>query len=200
MLVNNMIFEQDTGDQLILIRYTNALPGTWTIRVRNLENEAFSFHAWLPSGSILSDSTYFIKPDPETTVTSPGNSYHSLTVTAYNQIDNRIMQTSGRGYTRNNHIKPDIAAPGYQLPCALPSNRYGKANGSGAAAAFAGGAMAIILEWSVSRGNYTSITGNDISRLLMRGARHNPDIIYPNNTWGYGELDVNRVFEQIASL
>ncbi|MFR3754354.1 MAG: S8 family serine peptidase [Enterocloster sp.] len=99
-----------------------------------------------------------------------------------------------------NHIKPDIAAPGYQLPCALPSNRYGKANGSGAAAAFAGGAMAIILEWSVSRGNYTSITGNDISRLLMRGARHNPDIIYPNNTWGYGELDVNRVFEQIASL
>ena len=42
MLVNNMIFEQDTGDQLILIRYTNALPGTWTIRVRNLENEAFS--------------------------------------------------------------------------------------------------------------------------------------------------------------
>ena len=200
MLVNNMIFELDTGDQLILIRYTNALPGTWTIRVRNLENEAFSFHAWLPSGSILSDSTYFIKPDPETTVTSPGNSYHSLTVTAYNQIDNRIMQTSGRGYTRNNHIKPDIAAPGYQLPCALPSNRYGKANGSGAAAAFAGGAMAIILEWSVSRGNYTSITGNDISRLLMRGARHNPDIIYPNNTWGYGELDVNRVFEQIASL
>ena len=198
--VNNMMFEQDTGDQLILVRFHNALPGTWTIRLRNLENEAFTFHAWLPTESILSDNTYFIRPDPDTTITSPGNSYHPLTVTAYNQLDNRIIQESGRGFTRNGHIKPDLAAPGYQIPCALPQNRYGNASGSGAAAAFAGGAIAIILEWCVSRGNYTSITGNDISRLLTRGARHDPEILFPNNIWGYGELDVNRVFEQFASL
>lgn len=194
------MFEQDTGDQLILVRFHNALPGTWTIRIRNLENEAFTFHAWLPTESILSDNTYFIRPDPDTTITSPGNSYHPLTVTAYNQLDNRIIQESGRGFTRNGHIKPDLAAPGYQIPCALPQNRYGNASGSGAAAAFAGGAIAIILEWCVSRGNYTSITGNDISRLLTRGARHDPEILFPNNIWGYGELDVNRVFEQFASL
>lgn len=27
------------------VRFHNALPGTWTIRIRNLENEAFTFHA-----------------------------------------------------------------------------------------------------------------------------------------------------------
>lgn len=198
--VNNIFFEQDTGDQLILVRFHNALPGIWTIRIRNLENEAFSFHSWLPAEPLLSDATYFIRQNPDTTITSPGNSYHPLTVTAYNQIDKRIIQASGRGYTRTGHIKPDLAAPGYQIPCALPQNRYGNASGSGAAAAFAGGAIAIFLEWSVSRGNYTSITGNDISRLLTRGTRRNPDIMYPNNIWGYGELNVNRVFEQLASL
>lgn len=198
--VNNIFFEQDTGDQLILVRFHNALPGIWTIRIRNLENEAFSFHSWLPAEPLLSDATYFIRPNPDTTITSPGNSYHPLTVTAYNQIDKRIIQASGRGYTRTGHIKPDLAAPGHQIPCALPQNRYGNASGSGAAAAFAGGAIAIFLEWSVSRGNYTSITGNDISRLLTRGTRRNPDIMYPNNIWGYGELNVNRVFEQLASL
>lgn len=198
--VNNIFFEQDTGDQLILVRFHNALPGIWTIRIRNLENEAFSFHSWLPAEPLLSDATYFIRQNPDTTITSPGNSYHPLTVTAYNQIDKRIIQASGRGYTRTGHIKPDLAAPGHQIPCALPQNRYGNASGSGAAAAFAGGAIAIFLEWSVSRGNYTSITGNDISRLLTRGTRRNPDIMYPNNIWGYGELNVNRVFEQLASL
>lgn len=110
----------------------------------------------------------------------------------------KIIQASGRGYTRNGHIKPDLAAPGYRVPCALPQNRYGNTTGSGAASAFAAGAIAMILEWSVARGNYTSITGNDINRLLTRGARHNQDIFYPNNVWGFGELEVNKVFEQLA--
>ena len=118
---------------------------------------------------------------------------HSLTVTAYDQRVGKIIQASGRGYTRNGHIKPDLAAPGYRVPCALPQNRYGNTTGSGAASAFAAGAIAMILEWSVARGNYTSITGNDINRLLTRGARHNQDIFYPNNVWGFGELEVNKV-------
>ncbi len=196
--INNIIFEQETGDQLILIRFKKMLPGIWTIRIRNLENEAFSFHAWQPAGSMLTNNTYFLKSDPDTTITSPGNSYHSLTVTAYDQRVGKIIQASGRGYTRNGHIKPDLAAPGYRVPCALPQNRYGNTTGSGAASAFAAGAIAMILEWSVARGNYTSITGNDINRLLTRGARHNQDIFYPNNVWGFGELEVNKVFEQLA--
>lgn len=78
-----------------------------------------------PAGSMLTNNTYFLKSDPDTTITSPGNSYHSLTVTAYDQRVGKIIQASGRGYTRNGHIKPDLALPGYRVPCALPQNRYG---------------------------------------------------------------------------
>ena len=56
----------------------------------------------------------------------------------------------------------------------------------------------MILEWADVRGNYTSITGNDINRLLIRGANREESIIYPNEEWGYGKIDVNRFFENLG--
>ena len=100
---------------------------------------------------MLTNNTYFLKSDPDTTITSPGNSYHSLTVTAYDQRVGKIIQASGRGYTRNGHIKPDLAAPGTGSPCFASKTVMEILTGSGAASAFAAGAIAMILEWSVAR-------------------------------------------------
>lgn len=197
--INNILLEEESGEQLILLRFQNPLNGIWKFEVTNMENESFSFHSWLPAGDLISDETYFLDPDPNTTVTSPGNSNHTLTVTAYNQLDNSILLSSGRGYTRKNQITPDIAAPGYEIPCALPKSKYGTMTGTGAAAAHATGIIAMMLEWAVMRGNYTSITGNDINRLLIRGAYRNPIYTYPNNIWGYGQIDVNRLFLKLTT-
>lgn len=198
--VNNFIFEEETGDQLILMRFQNPLPGIWTIRVQNLDNEPFSFHTWLPSGDLISEETFYLNPNPDTTITSPGNATHPLTVNAYNQFNDSILTESGRGYTRTGFIKPDIAAPGYQLPCAIPGNQYGTITGSGSAAAQATGIMAMVFEWAVPRGNYTTITGNDVNRLLIRGAQRRNDTSYPNNIWGYGQIEVNRLFERLTNI
>lgn len=46
----------------------------------------------------------------------------SLTVTAYNQIENKILTESSRGYSRNGQIKPNITTPGYQISCPVPGN------------------------------------------------------------------------------
>ncbi len=196
--INNINFEEETGDQLILIRFENAVPGIWQFRVQNLENEDFSFHAWLPSGNLITRETFFLEPNPDTTITSPGNAIHPLTVTAYNHINDSILIESSRGYTRTNQIKPDIAAPGFEIPCAVPNNKYAVLTGTGAAAAHSTGIIAMILEWAVVRGNYTSITGNDINRLIIRGAYRDPTLTYPNNIWGYGRVDVNGLFERLT--
>ncbi len=196
--INNVNFEEETGDQLILIRFENPVPGIWQFRVQNLENEAFSFHAWLPSGNLISNETFFLEPNPDTTITSPGNAVHALTVTAYNHINDSILIESSRGYTRTNQIKPDIAAPGFEIPCAAPDNKYAVLTGTGAAAAHATGILAMVLEWAVVRGNYTSITGNDINRLIMRGAYRDPTLTFPNQIWGYGRVDVNGLFERLT--
>lgn len=198
--INNYIFEEETGDQLVLIRLQNAIPGIWTMRVQNLDNEPFSFHTWLPSGDLISEETFFLNPNPDTTITSPGNATNPLTVTAYNQFNDSILPESGRGYTRTGGIKPDIAAPGYQLTCAVPGGQYGSITGSGCAAAQAAGIIAMVFEWAVPRGNYTTITGNDVNRLLIRGAQRNPANVYPNNIWGYGQIEINMLFERLTYI
>jgi len=198
--VNNFIFEEETGDQLILLRFRNALPGVWSIRIQSIDNEPISFHSWLPSGDLLSNETFFLNPNPDTTITSPGNGLHQLTVTAYNQFNDSILIESSRGYTRSGLVKPDIAAPGYELPCAIPRNQYGSITGTGAAAAHTAGAIAMILEWGISRGNYTSMTGYDVNRLIIRGARREGANVFPNNVWGYGQLDVNNLFRRLTNV
>lgn len=196
--VNNISFEEETGEQLILLRFENPISGIWRFQVFNLENEPFSFHSWLPAGNIISSETYFLQSNPDTTILSPGNSIHALTVTAYNQDSDSILIDSSRGYSRIGLPKPNLAAPGFNLTCALPDNRYGSLTGTGAAAAHTTGIIALLFEWAVSRGNYTSITGVDINQLLIRGASRSPTTSYPNNIWGYGQVNINGVFERLA--
>ncbi|MDK2964536.1 S8 family peptidase [Lacrimispora sp.] len=197
--VNNIIFEEETGEQLILLRFSNPLPGIWYLRAQSAENEAFSFHSWLPSGDLLSNDTFFLDSSPDTTITSPGNARHVLTAAAYNQLNDSILAESGRGYTRNGQLKPDIAAPGFELTCAVPGGLYGTATGTGAAAAHAAGIIAMVFEWGIVKGNYPRMTGNNVNRLMISGAFRNPANTYPNNIWGYGQVDINRLFERFSN-
>ncbi len=198
--VNNFIFEEANGDQLILLRFNNLIPGIWYLRVQNIESEGFAFHSWLPSGDMISRDTYFLDSNPDTTITSPGNGRHQLTVSAYNDATNSILPESSRGYTRIGEIKPDLAAPGFELTCAVRGGQYGSVTGTGAATAHAAGIVAMVLEWAIVRGNYPRMTGNNVNRLLISGAVRSSSYVYPNNIWGYGQVEVNRLFERLASL
>lgn len=197
--VNNNIFEVESGDQLILVRFENVAPGTWYFRVGSVENESFSFHCWLPSGNIISNETFFLDSSPDTTITSQGDAVHPLTVAAYNQNDGTILNESSRGYTRLGLVKPDVSAPGYLLPCALPDFQYGTATGTGAAAAHAAGVAAMVMEWGYNKGNYTAVTGYQVNRVIIRGAKRDPVNIYPNNVWGYGQVDAENMFRQLTT-
>lgn len=198
--VNNIIFEEETGQQLIVIRFDQADPGIWTLRLDGTENQPFYFNSWLPAGNLISDYTYFINASPDTTITNPGNSINTLTTSAYNQIDGTILVQSGRGYTSSGLVKPDIAAPGYQIPCALPQNRYGTMSGTGAAAAQAAGGIAMVMEWTLCKGNFTSLTGKQINRMIARAAKRSSSYLYPNNVWGYGQLDINELITRLINV
>ncbi|MCH1982452.1 S8 family peptidase [Ruminococcus sp. OA3] len=198
--VNNILLEEENGTQMIMIRFNDTMEGIWRMRVINIDSNPFCYHCWLPSAEMISDDTYFLNSNPDTVITSPGNADYALTVGAYNQYNDSILLTSSRGYTRVGRVKPDIAAPGFEIPCAIPNNGYMTLTGTGAAAAHAAGAVAIIFEWAVVKGNYTSITGNDINTLVLRGASRKPSDSYPNNIWGYGKLDLYSLFELLTFI
>lgn len=200
LLISNFVFESGSRNPLVLIRFRNPYPGIWHFRAVCVENTPFSFHAWLPAGNLISDETFFFESDPNTTITSPGNTSEPLTVAAYNQFNNSILDESGRGYTRLGIVKPNIAAPGYQIPCAVPEYRYGVINGTGAAAGYAAGAMAMVMEWAYLKGNYITINGNQIRGMFTYDALRDPSVGYPNNIWGYGILDIEYLLEILSGI
>ena len=65
------------------------------------------------------------------------------------------------------------------------------------AAAVTSGAVALLLEWAVARGNNTLINNLDMKNILIRGAQRDPGRIYPSREWGYGKLDLYQAFENI---
>lgn len=195
--VNNYIFERQSGNQLILLRFANPQEGIWKFGVSNIENAASEFNVWLPCDHLISDDTYFLEANPDITLTSPGTATAPVTITAYDSATDGIAIFSSRGYTRINGIKPDLAAPGVDLTCPTLNNSYGSVSGTGAATAHTAGIIAMVLEWAIVSGNYPFINGYIIKQLLIRGANRSLVMPYPNNIWGYGKIDVYGLFKML---
>lgn len=195
--VNNIISESLSGEQLILIRMEYPTSGIWKFRASNIDGLTSYFNVWLPSGDLISDNTFFLNADPNTTLTSPGNASSPITISAYNPNNDSIWLDSSRGYTRTEAIKPDMAAPGVNLVCTTINNRYGIISGTGAAAAHTTGIVAMLLEWGIVLGNYQNLSGVEIKKILIRGAKRDVGLIYPNKIWGYGSVDVFNAFDKL---
>lgn len=194
--INNIISEGETGDQLVLIRLLNPTEGLWKFRIYNLDKGMSDYHVWLPTSALVSEDTYFIDSSSDTTITSPANSIHTITVTAYNAETNGIYNNASRGLTRDGRLKPELAAPGVNVICPTinDTNSYGMITGTGASAAHVAGINAMLLEWGILRGNNAGIDGVEIRSMLIRGRNADETV---NNIWGYGKIDVLGVFEAL---
>ena len=185
------------GDQLIFIRFINPVQGIWNIRVYRQAVYAESYHMWLPIRELMTGEVYFLRSNPDTTITTPGNGYTVMTVTAYDASDNSIFIDASRGFTVTGMIKPDFAAPGVNVYGAGLRNQFVTKSGTSVAAAVTSGAVALLLEWAVARGNNTLINNLDMKNILIRGAQRDPGRTYPSREWGYGKLDLYQAFENI---
>lgn len=190
--------EANSGDALIFMRFDNPAQGIWTIRIVSpnaRDNVIGRYHMWLPIEQFLEKSVTFLEAQPEVTLTEPANAESVITISAYDSRENSWYPESGRGYTRNGRIKPDLAAPGVRVP-ALPN----EATGSCIAAALAAGCVAQFLEWAVADGNAPIIESRSIRSYLIRGADRVETIRYPDRRWGYGTININGAFEALARL
>lgn len=197
--INYQLIESQTGDQLILMRFENASPGIWRFNVYGHGDMASGFHMWLPMGDFISRETYFIQPNIYTTILSPGSALIPITVTTYNPVNNNLYVNSSRGYTRDNIIKPEIAAPGVNYIAPTLNQTFEPATGTSVSAAHTAGVVALILEWGTVRGNNPGMDTGVIKNYIIRGARRRQSIVYPNRDWGYGILDILDVFENMRA-
>ncbi len=196
IFVDYVIVEAQTGDELILIRFRNPAPGIWRFRVYGTKINS-GFHIWLPVRGLISEETVFLSPNPDTTVTDPGNNLLAITATAYNPVNQSLYLDASRGYSRYDIIKPELAAPGVDVYSPLPNGEYGLTSGTSTAAALLTGVTAMLLEWGIVRGNDRSMDTYQTKKYLIRGVNRNPSLSYPNREWGYGTVNIYGTFESL---
>lgn len=191
------LVEERAAEESIAIIIENPLPGLWTLIIHGEIVINGEFDIYLPIRPFIEQNTIFLRPDPNTTVVIPSTNPQTITVGAYNEIISSIYLPSGRGYTRDNRVKPDIVAPGVDVIGPYPNNQYGSMSGTSVASAITAGASALLLEWGIIKENDTTMNTTSMKTYLARGARRRDGIKYPNREWGYGELDLFNVFKII---
>lgn len=183
------------GSQVIYISFSKPTQGIWNIRVYQQSEISDTFHIWLPLEEFLTGEVFFVRSNPDTTLTVPSSAAAPMTVGAYDDRDNSIYLRSGRGFTANGLIKPDFVAPGVEVYGAAPGGMFVTRSGTSAATAVASGGVALMLEWGIVRGNYSTITGIAIKNSLIQSADRDAQRTYPDKAFGWGRLNVYRTFE-----
>lgn len=197
--INKQISFVSNDYQVIFIRFERPSQGIWNVRVHAADILHGVFHMWLPVSELAAGDVFFIRSNPDTTITVPGNTVSPITIGGYDARNNSVYLDSGRGYTISGTIKPDLVAPAVEVIGAGLRDSFVTRTGTSASVAIASGAVALIMEWALVRGNYPRLTSGDIKSLLIRGAARGDQRLYPNREWGYGRLDLYEAFNGLRS-
>jgi len=195
--VNYYLPEEHTGDQLIRIRFFNLKEGVWRLKLTGESILDGKFNAWIPQEGISVGGTRFIFSDPYGTSMNPSTSNYLITAAAYNQNNNTILSYSGIALLDDYIDKIDVAAGGVNALTVAPNNTTAIVNGTSVAAAILAGACAMLFQWGIVEGNYPNIYSQTIKTYIARGAVERSGDAYPNPQWGYGILNILKMFQNM---
>ena len=174
--------------------------GVWTFTLQPLRIITGNYTFYLPSETVRSAATRFVRTTPDVTLTIPSTSVKVVTVGAYDPVYESYADFSGRGYlyqdqvngrTSDAFVKPDLVAPGVGV---LAPDRYGgyaPVTGTSFAAPFVTGAAAVLMQWGIVMGNDPYLYGEKVKAYLRKGAKPIRGVAeYPDERVGYGALCV----------
>lgn len=188
--VDYKIVDPVSGFEIVFIRFIRPAEGVWRINVYSLTNISGRYNAWLPIKAFMNSDTYFFQSTPDTTLTEPSADSWVISVAAYDHVTGASYIESGRGYTADGRVKPDITAPGVNVYGPKLNGGYTYRSGTSVATALVAGAAALLLTWGVFYENAPLMGTSDVKYILIRGAVRDAAIAYPNNIWGYGKMDL----------
>lgn len=194
------MIETYSGDEFIFIRITNPIAGLWKLLVSADAGRKRTFNIWMPLRQFLKGETYFLRAEPDNTITNPGNAPLVTTMTAYNHLNGSIYAESGRGFLSEQLVKPDLAAPGVTVTGPGLRKNFVTRTGTSVAAAHAAGVFALFLQWNRENAELGEFYAAQIQNLFFKSATRSSDIDYPNEIWGYGIINAQQVFEQFRII
>lgn len=141
-------------------RYVDS--GIWTFLLEPVRTITGNYTFYLPSGTVRSARTRFVRPTPDVTLTIPSTASKVITVGAYDPVYEAYADFSGRGYlyqeqvnsrTSDSFVKPDLVAPGVGIIAPDRDGGYGPVTGTSFATPFVTGAAALLMQWGIVMGN-----------------------------------------------
>ena len=197
--VDYRIEAKRTGSLLVYLRFMKPGNGIWKIRVFPESITEGVYNMWLPLEQFTEGEVFFLRSNPDTTITIPSSAPQVISVGAYNATNQSIYPDSGRGNSPSGRLKPDFVAPGVNVYGPNARGNYIRQTGTSVAAAITAGAVAQVMQWAVVDRNSPTISNAGIKNMLIRGTGKPMGNLYPNTQWGYGTLDVYRSFEMLRN-
>ncbi|MBE6072290.1 MAG: peptidase S8 [Clostridium butyricum] len=197
--INYLLPDIISGNEVIIVKLRDLKEGTWVFRLYGDYIVDGRYWSWLPQRELLDNDTRFLSPVQTSTLTVPSTGKNLIAAGYYNQEQNTIMVESGRGYTIDGRVKPDIAAGGFNAIVIKPGGDTSVATGSSVGSSVLAGCCALILQWAVINKNDIDINVNKMIAYIIRGAKAREGDIYPNKEWGFGMLDVDGIFNSLRS-
>lgn len=191
-----------SGNQEVLIRIIDIKPGIWTIRIFPEFATTGEFDMYLPNRNIIDRDTRFLDSNSNSTITLYGSTENVITVGAYNDKTNSMWIGSSKGPMRAKiSTKPDIVSPGVDIVGPYIQNNYIKATGTGVSSSLTVGVLALIMEYLSNQSLYyrNTLFTKVLKTYLMLGATRSDIYIFPNDSQGYGVLNLQKTIEAIAN-
>lgn len=174
--------------------------GVWTFTLWPLRIVTGNYTFYLPSETVRSADTRFVRTTPDVTLTIPSTAMKVVTVGAYDPVYESYADFSGRGYlyqdqvnsrTSDTFVKPDLVAPGVGVMAPNRDGGYSPVTGTSFATPFVTGAAAVLMQWGIVMGNDPYLYGEKVKAYLRKGAKPIRGVAeYPDARVGYGAICV----------
>lgn len=146
------------------------------------------YQLWLPVKGALRSETFFLRSDPNNTLTIPSTARKVITVGAYNEETGAYETFSGRGPENVEcGVKPDVAAPGVNILSSSPGGELTRRTGTSMATPIITGICALAMEWGIVMGNDKYLYGERLRAYIQKMAKRDDSVVWPNNKLGWGK-------------
>jgi len=203
-IINIQYFTEQRGlteeklDQRIDFFIRNATAGIWKIKIYGdyLINRVYDL--WLQQRELLKGNTGFINATTDTTLMTPSTANNIIVCSSYNQLENKLLPESGRGFTRDDRIIPTVAVPAKNIESIGLDNKSIVLSGTGVAGTFLTGLITLIFQWGIVLKNDETLYSSKIKSYLIMAASKVVGQSYPNQETGFGILNTQSLLKVLS--
>lgn len=175
----------------------NAVGGVWRINITKVSVVKGRINTWLQQDEFSVGTTGIINATPFTTLMTPATATNVIVTSSFNQINNIVMEDSGRGFTSDNRINPIISVAAKNILTVGLDNKPIVVSGPAVSGAILTGVTTLLVQWGIVEKNDLNMYSSKIKNYLIQSTVKDPAYTYPNEQTGYGLLDIEKLFNNL---